>query len=97
MTGSRREQVYAFVCQFIHAEGYSPSLEEIGTHLGITPVGAWKHVTTLIGEGRLFRSRDRDRYLLLPGRVDLRPVPTNVLVAELGRRRAVSHAQRALS
>lgn len=95
MTSTRREQVYAFVCQFIHGQGYSPSLEEIGNHFGMTPVGAWKHVKSLIAERRLFRSSDRGRYILLPGRVDLRPVQTDALVAELARRRAVSHAQEA--
>jgi repressor LexA len=93
MTGTGRERVFAFVCEFIQANGYSPSLREIGDEFGITQVGAWKHVKQLIRDNRLLRSGDRDRYLVLPGRIDLRPVPTDALVAELGRRRAVAHAR----
>jgi SOS-response transcriptional repressor LexA len=93
MTGTAREKVFAFVCTYFDKHGYSPTLNEIGVHFGFSSVAAWKHVKTLIEQGRLRRSRERDRYITIPGKIDLRPIPTDALVTELARRRAVSHAE----
>lgn len=97
MTSPSRERIFAWICAFIQDNGYSPSLDEIGRAFSMTGVGAWKHVKALVAEGRLLRKSGKYRSLDLPGRVDLRPVPTDALVAELARRRAVSHAQDALA
>jgi SOS-response transcriptional repressor LexA len=94
MTSARREQVFAFVCRFIEQHGYSPTLDEIGAAFSFSAPAAWRHVSALLADGRLRRRQgERDRYLAIPGRVDLIPVPTDALVAELARRRAVSHAR----
>jgi SOS-response transcriptional repressor LexA len=94
MTSARREQVYAFVCRYIEHHGFSPTLDEIGAGFGFSAAAASRHVHSLLSDGRLRRRKgERDRYIALPGRVDLTPVPTDALVAELARRRAVNHAQ----
>lgn len=86
MTTAIREKVYDFVCAFFDDKGYSPSVYEIGEHFGFSPVAAWKHVKTLVEEGRLARPKGRYRGLVIPGRIDLRPVTTVALLAELRRR-----------
>lgn len=94
MTSARREQVYAFVCRFIEQHGYSPTLDEIGAGFGFSAAAASRHVRSLLADGRLRRRKgERDRYIALSGRVDLTPVPTEALVSELARRRAVNHAR----
>jgi repressor LexA len=93
MTARNREKVYDFVCRYFDAKGHAPTLYEIGAEFGITHVGAWKHVQALIAEGLLSRASGHHRALRITGRVDLRPVPTDKLVSEIARRRAVGHAR----
>lgn len=92
MTSVSRERTFVFVCRYIEQHGFSPTLKEIGAELRISEPAASKHVHALVRERRLLR-RGRERGLDIPGRLDLRPVPTDALVSELARRRAVAHAQ----
>ncbi|UCF69486.1 MAG: transcriptional repressor LexA [Acidobacteriota bacterium] len=58
----RQKQIYDFVRQFIDANGYSPSLEEIGRHFGLSSVATvHKHVTNLVRKGLLRRSWNQNR------------------------------------
>lgn len=54
----RQREVYDFVCGFIEANGFSPSLMEIGEALGLRSVGTTlKHVQALVEKGFLHRQR----------------------------------------
>lgn len=89
----RQEQAYGVICQVVDAEGQVPTSAELGQRMGITSIGAWKHIRGLIEDGRL--KRLVDGRIVISGLVDLRPVPTDRLQAELARRRAVHHAETA--
>lgn len=58
----RQREIYDFVCDFIERRGYSPSLEEIGSHFGLTSVATvHKHVQHLVEKGLLRKSWNRSR------------------------------------
>jgi repressor LexA len=58
----RQRQVYDFVRGFVAERGYSPSLEEIGEHLGLSSVATvHKHVQHLVEKGLLRKSWNRSR------------------------------------
>jgi repressor LexA len=58
----RQREIYDFICSFIDAEGYSPSLEEIGGHFGLSSVATvHKHVQHLVEKGLLRKSWSRSR------------------------------------
>ncbi len=58
----RQKQVFDFIGEFIGAHGYSPSLEEIGQHFGLSSVATvHKHVTNLVRKGLLRRSWNQNR------------------------------------
>lgn len=60
----RQRQVYDFICQFVEANGYSPSLEEIGAHFGLASVATvHKHIQHLVAKGFLRKAWNRSRSL----------------------------------
>jgi len=58
----RQREIYDFICEFVEKKGYSPSLEEIGTHFGLASVATvHKHVHHLVEKGFLRKSWNRSR------------------------------------
>jgi repressor LexA len=58
----RQREVYDFVCAFVDERGYSPSLEEIGRHFGLSSVATvHKHVQHLVDKGMLRKAWNRSR------------------------------------
>jgi repressor LexA len=60
----RQKEIYDYVRDFIEARGYSPSLQEIGQHFGLSAVATvHKHVSNLVEKGLLRRGRNQNRSL----------------------------------
>jgi repressor LexA len=58
----RQREVFDFVRSFVEERGYSPSLEEIGEHLGLSSVATvHKHVQHLVDKGYLRKAWNRSR------------------------------------
>ncbi|MDH3284429.1 MAG: transcriptional repressor LexA [Acidobacteriota bacterium] len=58
----RQKQIYDYINGFIDDQGYSPSLEEVGRHFGLSSVATvHKHVTNLVRKGLLRRSWNQNR------------------------------------
>lgn len=58
----RQREIYDFIREFIERTGYSPSLEEIGTHFELSSVATvHKHIQHLIQKGFLRREWNRSR------------------------------------
>lgn len=82
MRETRRDKVMDAARERLEA-GLRPTFKELGAATGMSAVGAWKHVQSLIGEGKFVRTRDG---FDLPGRTDLSTVPSEQLRGELARR-----------
>ena len=60
----RQREIYDFVRGFVAENGYSPSLEEIGAHFGLSSVATvHKHVQHLVEKGLLRKAWNRARSL----------------------------------
>ncbi len=60
----RQREIYDFVRSFVAEQGYSPSLEEIGAHFGLSSVATvHKHVAQLVEKGFLRKAWNRSRSL----------------------------------
>ena len=60
----RQRQIYEYVRRFVAERGYSPSLEEIGEHFGLSSVATvHKHVQHLVEKGHLRKAWNRSRSL----------------------------------
>jgi len=60
----RQREIYDFICEFVDAHGYSPSLEEIGEHFSLASVATvHKHVQHLVAKGFLRKAWNRSRSL----------------------------------
>lgn len=58
----RQREILDYVRQFIRENGYSPSLEEIGRHFGLSSVATvHKHVQHLVQKGHLRKAWNRSR------------------------------------
>ncbi|MCA9510048.1 MAG: transcriptional repressor LexA [Myxococcales bacterium] len=58
----RQREIYEFVRGFVREHGYSPSLEEIGSHFGLRSVATvHKHVQHLVEKGLLQKAWNRSR------------------------------------
>jgi repressor LexA len=58
----RQRQVLDYVQGYLRRHGYSPSLEEIGRHLGVTSLATvHKHLTRLEGRGAIRRRAHQSR------------------------------------
>ena len=73
----RQREIYDFVREFVADRGYSPSLEEIGAHFGLSSVATvHKHVGHLVEKGSLRKAWNRSRSvepLDEPGRSEAAP------------------------
>lgn len=62
----RQREILEFVSEFIRAEGYSPSMEEIAGHFGIASLNAvFKHLAALESRGYLRREPNQARSIEL--------------------------------
>jgi repressor LexA len=58
----RQREIFDFICDFVRERGYSPSLEEIGAHFGLSSVATvHKHVQHLVEKGLLRKAWNRSR------------------------------------
>lgn len=58
----RQREIYDFIRGFVAEQGYSPSLEEIGEHFGLSSVATvHKHVHHLVEKGYLKKAWNRSR------------------------------------
>jgi repressor LexA len=58
----RQREIYDFVRDYVTSRGYSPSLEEIGAHFGLSSVATvHKHVQHLVEKGWLRKAWNRSR------------------------------------
>ena len=58
----RQREIFEFIRDFVSRNGYSPSLEEIGTHFGLSSVATvHKHVHHLVDKGLLQKAWNRSR------------------------------------
>ena len=58
----RQREIYDFICEFVEANGYSPSLEEIGAHFELASVATvHKHIQHLVAKGFLKKAWNRSR------------------------------------
>jgi repressor LexA len=58
----RQREIYEFIRDFVSRKGYSPSLEEIGSHFGLSSVATvHKHVHHLVEKGFLQKAWNRSR------------------------------------
>ena len=64
----RQQEILAFVTDFVRERGYSPSLQEIADHLGLSSLATvHKHLVNLEAKGVLWRAWNRSRSLELAG------------------------------
>jgi biotin operon repressor len=85
----RRQQVLDAFRAHVEKFGAAPNCRELGDAVGMTHVGAWKHVQALIGEGLLVQmkaSRRRQGLALMLREDALKVVPSEQLRGELARR-----------
>lgn len=60
----RQREIYDYIREFVAERGYSPSLEEIGAHFGLSSVATvHKHVSHLVAKGLLRKAWNRSRSL----------------------------------
>ena len=58
----RQREIFEFIRDFVSRNGYSPSLEEIGAHFGLSSVATvHKHVHHLVDKGLLQKAWNRSR------------------------------------
>jgi repressor LexA len=58
----RQKEIYDYIRNFVLEHGYSPSLEEIGAHFGLSSVATvHKHVQHLVEKGLLKKAWNRSR------------------------------------
>ncbi len=78
----RQREIYDFIRDCIHRDGYAPSLEEIGAEFGLNSVATvHKHVQNLVEKGLLRKAWNRSRSIEL---VEDDPVSDGVNVPLLG-------------
>ena len=60
----RQREIYDYICEFVEENGYSPSLEEIGSHFELASVATvHKHIQHLVSKGFLRKAWNRSRSL----------------------------------
>jgi repressor LexA len=58
----RQREIYDYIREFVRRKGYSPSLEEIGEHFGLSSVATvHKHVQHLVEKGFVKKAWNRSR------------------------------------
>ncbi len=77
----RQKQILDYISGYLKAEGYAPTLEEIGDHFGLSsPATVYKHVQQLVHKGYVRKAKHQGRGIQL---VDTKP-PRGVEVPLLG-------------
>ena len=67
----RQLEILRFIRDFRSREGYSPTMQEIGNHLGLTKVTVFEHVGALERKGLLLRGpKHKARSLRVSGKVE---------------------------
>ena len=62
----RQKEILDFIREYLHREGYAPSLEEIGARFGLSSVATvHKHVQNLVEKGLLRKAWNRSRSIEL--------------------------------
>lgn len=74
MLTERQRRVFDYLVEFLQERGYPPTLSEIATKLGLSRVGAMKHLMVLERKGYIRRSR-RARDIELVGLPRSRSIP----------------------
>lgn len=60
----RQREIFDYICTFVEDQGYSPSLEEIAAHFGLSSVATvHRHVQHLVEKGMLRKAWNRSRSL----------------------------------
>lgn len=58
----RQREIFEFIRDFVRDNGYSPSLEEVGSHFGLSSVATvHKHIQHLVEKGFLQKAWNRSR------------------------------------
>ena len=86
MSSALQERVFGFVRDQLDMIGIAPTLPEIAAEVGVGQGSAEAAVASLVRQRRLVRTPGTVRNLRVAGQVDLRPVGTETLKAELARR-----------
>jgi repressor LexA len=77
----RQKEVLDYVTAFVREHDYSPSLEEIARHFGLSSVSTiHRHVSNLIEKGLMTRGWNQNRSLL-PVSIERRPLAAEVPLA----------------
>jgi repressor LexA len=66
----KKMEILQFVRDFVRKNGYSPTLQELGDHLGVSKVTVFEHVEGLAKQKLLRRSTYKARSLELTSRVE---------------------------
>ncbi len=70
----RQKEIFDYVREQVDRNGYAPTLQEIGTHFGLSsPATVYKHIELLVQKGYLRKAPHQGRGIQL---VDLEPVRT---------------------
>ena len=64
LTG-RQKEILFFIEKFLHDNGYSPTVREIGDHFQMSPRGAHDHVIALIKKERIKSQNGKPRTLTI--------------------------------
>ena len=60
----RQREIFDYISAFVEEQGYSPSLEEIAAHFGLSSVATvHRHVQHLVEKGMLRKAWNRSRSL----------------------------------
>lgn len=82
----QQKRVYDFIRSRLVESPVAPSFEEIGQEIGTSSKSSvHRLVSALVDQGLIIRRPGRARSIALAG-LDLSTVPTEALVAELGKR-----------
>ncbi len=73
----RQKDIYQFIEDYLRVNGYSPSMEEIGAHFGISSMnGVHKHLKVLEERGYISRMSNRARSIqLIPEETEKNTLP----------------------
>lgn len=67
----RQSQILTYARDYTREHGYSPTLQELGDHLGISKVTVFEHLTTLEDRGLVVRDKHKARSLTLAPHLEL--------------------------
>ena len=81
-----------YIRERITVAGYSPTLSEIGVHIGVSNAGAMKIANALVASSHIRRTPSKKRGIELMSVTDLRSTGTEAMMAELQRRGIVPGA-----